>query len=137
MRLNSHFSLNAPSTKPKSVMLQQALGTSVRACTGVWAVYDNDELFDQLSGAGRTLLELKCGKKDRKGGVGTGATSEAGIEGAQPAGNVGGSLQLRAAHSEFSPPISDSSFSSSPSVLGFFQGISPHSKRQDALAGWA
>ena len=80
MRIDSHFSLNAPSTKSKSVMLQQALG----------------DLYQGLHRCLEAVFSFTCANKRVESQVNRGA------------------------HSEFSPPISDSSFSSSLSVLGFF-----------------
>src|SRR5713226_6043275 len=69
-----------------SLLMSQALRPHVVSAQGdpFRSLYDNDERFNELSGAARTVLELKFGKKDRKGKFGTGApASEAGIRGAQ------------------------------------------------------
>jgi len=83
-----------------SLLMSQALRPHVVSAQGdpFRSLYDNDERFNELSGAARTVLELKFGKKDRKGKFGTGApASEAGIRGAQSAGNVGGNVETNSA----------------------------------------
>jgi hypothetical protein len=61
------------------------------------AVYDNDELFNQLSGAARTLLELKFGKKGVKSALENQADTNSNIPAANKSAGPGGGAQPTAA----------------------------------------
>ena len=59
------------------------------------AVYDNDEVFNQLSGAARTLLELKFGKKDAKGALGNQSNTSPNFPAANKSGGPDGSVSAQ------------------------------------------